>query len=407
LRVIWLILFWNLTTSALFSNANILKKVEVRNKELNLIFSRWLNIKDVKKMVLYNPPRVVIDIKNSRLSNKKVASHLSSKGVKSFRISQYKKDIIRIVIESYKKYNCKNYQPMSSRSFYHISLPKKSDGVTIATVIEGENCEIPIDTKRRDEYQDEKPFMPNIFTSSNTSSLGGRSKRYTIVVDAGHGGHDSGAIGGKHYYEKTVVLQIAKRVAKYLKAKGFIVKMTRNSDRFIKLKNRTKFANRNKADIFVSIHANAVGKRSRKNIVHGVETYFLQTTRSARASRVAAKENSVVLNRNDRLSNNVILNSVLSGPKLVQSHKLAIDIQKRIISNLRRGYKGVNNGGVKPAPFWVLVGAQMPSVLVEVGYITNPKERQRLFTPSYQDRLARGIADGVKSYLINHEKDIY
>ena len=405
MRVIWLILFWSLTTNALFSDANILKKVEVRNKELHLTFSRWLNIKDVRKMVLYNPPRVVIDIKNSRLSDKKVASQLSSNGVKSFRISQYKRNIVRIVIESYEKYNCKNYQPMSSRSFYHISLPKKSNGVTIATVIEGENCEVPINTKRRDEYQDEKPFMPNIFTSSTSS--GSIKKRYTVVVDAGHGGHDSGAVAGKHYYEKTIVLQIAKRVAKYLKAKGFIVKMTRSNDRFIKLKNRTKFANRNKEDIFVSIHANAVGKRSRRNIVHGVETYFLQTTRSARASRVAAKENSVVLNRNDRLSNNVILNSVLSGPKLVQSHKLAIDIQKKVIHNLRRGYKGVNNGGVKPAPFWVLVGAQMPSVLVEVGYITNPRERQRLFTPSYQDRLARGIAEGVKSYLINHEKDIY
>ncbi|MBL0722096.1 MAG: N-acetylmuramoyl-L-alanine amidase [Sulfurovum sp.] len=406
MRFIWLILFLSLTITTLFSDANILKKVEVRNKELHLTFSRWLNIKDVKKMILYSPPRVVIDIKNSRLSDKKVASNLSSKGVKSFRISQYKRDTIRIVIESYKRYDCKNYQPMSSRSFYHITLPKKSHGVTIATVIEGENCIAPstIINSEEGKYQDEKPFMKNIFTSSSSNNT---KKRYIIVVDAGHGGHDSGAVGTKHHYEKTVVLQISKRVTKYLKSKGFIVKMTRNDDRFIKLKNRTKFANRNKADIFVSIHANAVGKKSRRNVVHGVETYFLQTTRSARASRVAAKENSVVLNKNDRLSNNVILNSVLSGPKLVQSHKLAIDIQNRVISNLRKGYKGVNDGGVRPAPFWVLVGAQMPSVLVEVGYITHPKERRRLFIPLYQDRIARGIAEGVQRYLINHEKEIY
>jgi N-acetylmuramoyl-L-alanine amidase len=401
LRLRWLLLIFVLLTSSLFSDANILNKIEVRNKELHLTFSRWLNIHDVKKMVLSNPPRVVIDIKNTKLSNKKVASKLISKGVKSFRISQYKKTTIRIVIESYQKYNCKNYQPMSSRSFYRITLPKKSDGVTIATVIEGESCNTVVEDK--DEFQEANSFMPNIFSSSTSDTR----KVYTIVVDAGHGGHDSGAIGGKKYYEKKVALQISKRVAKYLKAKGFRVKMTRSNDRFIKLKNRTKFANRNKADIFVSIHANAVGKRSRRNIVHGIETYYLQTTRSARASRVAAKENSVVLNKNDRLSNNVILNSVLSGPKLVQSHKLAIDIQKRVIANLKRSYKGVNNGGVKPAPFWVLVGAQMPSVLVEVGYITNPKERLRLFNPSYQDKLARGIAEGVKNYLINHEKDIY
>jgi N-acetylmuramoyl-L-alanine amidase len=403
LRLKWLLLVWILVTTALFSNANILKKVEVRNKELHLTFSRWLNIHDVKKMVLTNPPRVVIDIKNTRLSNKKVASNLMSKGVKSFRISQYKKNTIRIVIESYQKYDCKNYQPMSSRSFYRITLPKKSNGVTIATIIEGESCSTP-NYNKKDEIEEIDTFMPNIFSSNSSRDT---KKIYTIVVDAGHGGHDSGAVGGKHYYEKTVVLQIAKRVAKYLKAKGFRVKMTRKNDRFIKLKNRTKFANRNKADIFVSIHANAVGRKSRRNVVHGIETYYLQTTRSARASRVAAKENSVVLNKNDRLSNNVILNSVLSGPKLVQSHKLAIDIQKRVLLNLKKSYKGVNNGGVKPAPFWVLVGAQMPSVLVEVGYISHPKERRRIFMPSYQDKLARGIAEGVKNYLINHEKDIY
>ena len=407
MKLKWLLLTWILVTTALLSDANILKKVEVRNKELHLTFSRWLNIKDVKKMVLNNPPRVVIDIENSRLSDKKVASSLSSKGVKSFRISQYKKNTIRIVIESYRKYDCKNYQPMSSRSFYRITLPKKSNGVTIATVIDNESCSTPIvdnykNSSDSDEY--EEPFMPNIFSSTTT---GDRKKIYTIVVDAGHGGHDSGAVGGKRYYEKTVVLQIAKRVAKYLKAKGFRVKMTRNNDRFIKLKNRTKFANRNRADIFVSIHANAVGRKSRAKVVHGIETYYLQTTRSARASRVAAQENSVVLNKNDRLSNNVILNSVLSGPKLVQSHKLAIDIQNRILSNLQKSYRGVNNGGVKPAPFWVLVGAQMPSVLVEVGYISHPQERKRLFNPSYQDKLAKGIAEGVKNYLINHEKDIY
>ena len=403
MRLKGLLLVWILVTTALFSTANILKKVEVRNKELHLTFGRWLNIKDVKKMILSNPPRVVIDIKNTRLANKKVASKLISKGVRSFRISQYKKNTIRIVIESYQKYNCKNYQPMSSRSFYRISLPKKSDGVTIATVIDGENCKTPIYENNKDDFEDDDTFMPNIFSSTSRDT----KKIYTIVVDAGHGGHDSGAIGGKRYYEKVVALQISKRVVKYLKSKGFRVKMTRSNDRFIKLKNRTKFANRNKADIFVSIHANAVGRKSRRNIVHGIETYFLQTTRSARASRVAAKENSVVLNKNDRLSNSVILNSVLSGPKLVQSHKLAIDIQKRIMVNLKRSYNGVNNGGVKPAPFWVLVGAQMPSVLVEVGYITHPKERQRLFMPSYQDKLARGIAEGVKNYLINHEKDIY
>jgi N-acetylmuramoyl-L-alanine amidase len=402
---------WIVLSSTLFSGVNTLKKIEVRNKELKLIFTTWINKKNIKKMTLSNPPRVVIDIKNSRLANSKVASKLVSSGVKSFRISQYRRDTIRIVIETYRPYKCKHYQPMSSRSFYHISLPTKGKGTTIATIIGesgdsyGSSNAPPKEVYKDDYYDDDSSddsFVSSLFSGTPKST----KKTYTIVVDAGHGGKDSGAVGGRGYYEKSVVLQIAKRVAKHLKAKGFRVKMTRTNDRYIKLKNRTRFANRNHADIFVSIHANAVSKRSRRNIVHGIETYFLQTTRSARAARVAAKENSVVLDRNDRLSNNVILNSVLSGPKLVQSHKLAIDIQRMVMSNLKRSYRGVNDGGVKPAPFWVLVGAQMPSVLVEVGYITNPKERARIFMPSYQDRLSRGIAEGVQNYLINREKDI-
>ena len=403
------LLLWIVLTSTLFSGVNTLKKIEVRNKELRLIFTTWINKKNIKKMTLSNPPRVVIDIKNSRLANRKVASKLVSSGVKSFRISQYRTDTIRIVIETYKPYQCKHYQPMSSRSFYHISLPSRGKGTTIATIIGGSGDSVSSSSAPQEAYSDDysdnssdDSFVSSLFSNSSKST----KKTYTIVVDAGHGGKDSGAVGSRGYYEKSVVLQIAKRVAKHLKAKGFKVRMTRTNDRYIKLKNRTRFANRNHADIFVSIHANAVSKRSRRNIVHGIETYFLQTTRSARAARVAAKENSVVLDRNDRLSNNVILNSVLSGPKLVQSHKLAIDIQRMVMSNLKRSYRGVNDGGVKPAPFWVLVGAQMPSVLVEVGYITHPKEKARIFMPSYQDRLARGIAEGVRNYLINREKDI-
>lgn len=226
------------------------------------------------------------------------------------------------------------------------------------------------------------------------------------MVDAGHGGHDSGAVGAKRYYEKTVVLQIAKRVEKHLKKKRFKVKMTRSSDHFVKLKNRTRFANRHKADIFVSIHANAIGDKKRFGKVYGVETYFLQTTRSARSKRIAALENSVVLDKSDFVSKNVILEAVLSGPKIELSHKLAIDIQTRMLRDVRRKYKGVKDGGVRPAPFWVLVGAQMPSVLVEVGYITNPIERRRIFNPDYQNRIAKGIVEGISNYLIIREKEL-
>ena len=395
---------------------NTLKRMEIKNNELNLIFDSWLDRADVHRMTLANPSRQVIDIDNARLSSRKIASGLKADGVRMFRVSQYRKNSVRIVIETYSNYHCMAYQPMASRTVYKIPLPHnrgyqhKRD--TDRYVYENKKAKpakrvskTPAKREKKKIVLAEEP-QESVFSSFINLGSSGPKGKYTVVVDAGHGGHDSGAIGAGRYYEKRLVLQIAKRVEKQLKRKGFRVKMTRSSDRFVKLRNRTHFANQQKADIFVSIHANAIANRRRFGKVYGVETYFLQTTRSAKAKRIAAKENSVVLDKNDYLSNNVILNAVLSGPKIELSHKLAIDIQNKILRRLRQKYKGVKNGGVKAAPFWVLVGAQMPSILVEVGYITNPIERRRLFSADYQDRIAKGIADGVSNYLMLREKEI-
>ncbi|MEA3419165.1 MAG: N-acetylmuramoyl-L-alanine amidase [Campylobacterota bacterium] len=406
-------------TTTLFAGTNTLKRVEVKKNELRLVFSSWLNTKDVRRIALKNPPRQVIDIKNARLGSRSIASGLSAKGVNSFRVSQYQKNVVRIVIETDESYVCNHYQPMMSRSFYHIPLPQKN--VYMASEAESEAMAYakkearkiekqPQERRktqrviqREEKIQEEVSYIPSFLASGSR----GPKKSYTIVVDAGHGGHDSGAVGARRYQEKVVVLQIAKRVEKHLKKKRFKVKMTRSSDKFIKLKNRTKFANKHQADIFVSIHANAIADKRRFNKVSGIETYFLQTTRSARSKRIAAIENSVVLDKNDFLSKDVILNAVLSGPKIQLSHKLAIDVQSKMLRNVRKKYKNVKDAGVRPAPFWVLVGAQMPSILVEVGYITNSAERARLFTPAYQDRIAKGIAEGISNYLAIREKEIY
>ena len=382
-------------------------------------------------MTLNDPPRQVIDVKNTQLGNQNIVSGLSARGVTSFRIAQYKKDVVRIVIETGDSYKCRGYQPMASRTVYRIPLPKaggyassvkperqpkkKTKPVKVTKKVSVRQVKKtpakrvkkrPAVVKKQVEEQVVPEEKASIFSSLFSSGSRGPRKSYIIVVDAGHGGHDSGAIGAKRYYEKTVVLQIAKRVEKHLKKKRFKVKMTRSSDHFVKLKNRTRFANKHKADIFVSIHANAIANKKRFGEVYGVETYFLQTTRSARSKRIAALENSVVLDKSDFLSKNVILEAVLSGPKIELSHKLAIDIQTRILRDVRRKYKGVKDGGVRPAPFWVLVGAQMPSVLVEVGYITNPIERRRIFNADYQNRIAKGIVDGISNYLIIREKEM-
>jgi len=220
----------------------------------------------------------------------------------------------------------------------------------------------------------------------------------TIVIDAGHGGKDSGAVGPRRRYEKVVVLSIAKRLYYNLKQKGFNVYLTRNKDKFVSLKYRTKFANKRKADLFISIHANATVKRRRAK-AKGIETYFLSPARSARAKRVAALENKADMNSMGYSSKNILL-TLLNRNKIISSQKVAIDVQSHILYNLRKYYGNkIVDAGVREGPFWVLVGASMPSVLVEVGYITHPEESKRIYTHKYQQRVADGIANGIVAYF--------
>ncbi len=238
------------------------------------------------------------------------------------------------------------------------------------------------------------------------SGCGGPDRSHRLVViDAGHGGHDCGAqCGGKQ--EKDLVLQIVHKLYKAFKNEGYRVYMTRGNDRFLTLGQRTKIADKKDADVFISIHANAIANKSRFEEVEGIETYFLQKTRDARSQRIAERENAAVLKGADTLSKNVIIDSVLNGPKIVESNKLAIDVQRNIMKRVKAKYSDAKGGGFRPAPFYVLVGASRPSILVEVGYITNTKERNRLFNPDYQERIAEGIVEGVNRYLDNREREL-
>ena len=226
-----------------------------------------------------------------------------------------------------------------------------------------------------------------------------------VVIDAGHGGHDSGArCDGKQ--EKDLVLKITKKLHEEFKDEGYKVYLTRNRDRFLTLGQRTRLADKKDAAVFISIHANAISDTSRFDVVEGVETYYLQKTRDEKSQRIAARENASVLKGTDKLSQDVIIDAVLNGPKIIESQKLAIDVQQHMIKNLNGDYDDVKDGGVRPAPFYVLVGASRPSILVEVGYITNPKERERLFTSNYQEEIVEGIVEGVNRYLDNRKKEI-
>ena len=215
-----------------------------------------------------------------------------------------------------------------------------------------------------------------------------------IVIDPGHGGKDPGGIGYHHIKEKNIVLPIGLYLKKELQKRGYKVYLTRSRDVFITLRNRTKFANRKKADLFVSIHCNIAPSHPE---VYGINTYFLSPARSERAKRVAKLENSVIGNLRST-TQNIVLN-FLNRDRIISSDKLAIDIQKSLIYNFRKHYKHINDGGVHPAPFWVLVGTNMPSILIETGFISNKMEALRLINKSYQKRYAKFIAEGIDNYF--------
>lgn len=224
-----------------------------------------------------------------------------------------------------------------------------------------------------------------------------------IVIDAGHGGKDPGAVGPKKRYEKHVTLAVAKYLRNELKSKGFKVYMTRDRDKFISLRYRTKVANKKNADVFISLHTNSTIKKNAHKS-RGIETYFLSPARSERAKRVAAKENKAEMNSMSYNSQNILL-TLLNNSKIISSQKMAIDVQKNMLHQLRKTYgkRTIIDGGVREAPFWVLVGAQMPSVLIELGYISHPKESVRLYNKKYQKLLAKGIANGIISYFKHNQ----
>lgn len=226
-----------------------------------------------------------------------------------------------------------------------------------------------------------------------------RAREKVIVLDPGHGGKDGGAVGHKRYLEKNVVLQISNRLARMLRNEGYKVHMTRSKDIFIELRKRTQYANQKNADLFISIHANSVPKRNAKK-AYGIETYFLSPARSERAKRAAAKENSYDSRDMDKFGQQYL--SIMSREKIYASHKLAIDLQRSALAGLRQHYSKVKDGGARSGPFWVLVGAKMPAVLVEVGFISHPMEAGRLVDKKYQQYFAEGLADGIERYFANN-----
>ncbi len=256
--------------------------------------------------------------------------------------------------------------------------------------------EIP---KKEAENESKNPIF--IAEKNDTFIKTKRKKHKKIVLDAGHGGKDCGAMSANLVCEKDIVLEVVKFLHKELKKRGYSVLLTRDKDIYIDLVARTELANKKSADLFISVHANSIPKRSTSN-AHGIETYFLSTARSERARKVAEQENKDDVNLMDYFSKSLFLNS-LNTQRLIVSNKLAIDVQYGMLQSIRKNYPDVVDGGVREGPFWVLAGALMPSILIEIGYNSHAIESKRIQSKPYQKILAKGIADGIDSFFSKND----
>ncbi len=364
-----------ITKKASQSKTSKIRNISVKNNKIEILLNKNPNDNDIKIFDLNkkNLYRKIIDIKTNIPFK---APKIKLKNIKKAKIAQNKKDLVRMVIENDKPIQI-SYEIENENIIFHISSLKK-----ISSKLQTKK------TKRK-KNRSLTPFIPSYL------------KNKIIVIDPGHGGKDSGAVGYQNRQEKVAILEIGKKLKKELQKRGFKVYLTRETDTFIGLRERTKFANKKMADIFISIHANAAPNKKSYLTMKGIETYFLSPAKSERAKNAAALENKSDMKEMDFFSKEIFLN-FYNREKIISSNKLAIDVQAGILKNLRKKYKRIVDGGVREGPFWVLVGAQMPAILIETGYITNPTDAKRLFNPFFQKVLAKGIADGIESYFLKN-----
>lgn len=350
-----------------------------------LNFNRPLVKDEMRQFVLDNDAyRNVVDFK---AGNYATISKIEGSGASEIRIAQYNPKIARVVFTDSKKFD--------------ISI--KSDGKTVTITSSNltkttnqtpKVAEIKKPTKKENIKSKEpiKSIKKESIKKATTSY-----KPRLIVIDPGHGGKDPGTMGAG-LKEKDIVLNIAKDLGAELTKRGYKITYTRTTDKFINLKNRTAFANKQNADLFISIHVNA--GPNKKSKLSGVETFFLSPARSERSKNAAALENKGDIEDMNYFSQQTYLN-FLNREKIIASNKLAIDIQKHILNRVQNRYN-MKDSGVREAPFWVLVGATMPAILIEVGYITSKNDSKHLGKRAYQKDVANGIANGIDAYFLKN-----
>nr|WP_314379644.1 N-acetylmuramoyl-L-alanine amidase [uncultured Campylobacter sp.] len=364
--------------------------------EIVFEFNRDLKRGDYKDFTIASSDnfRFVIDFSARQKSQK---TRLKDSFVSDVRVSQYNDRTVRIVLSDPKEFNA-NVEISGN-----MMILSTAEGLKAAKSARTEKNKDQKSGRKREREQDSEPQISTIDESQGAKSVSvaaGKIYKSTkgklIVIDPGHGGSDSGAVGNG-LKEKNVVLATSKKLGTLLTKRGYKVLYTRSTDVFINLRSRTAFAAKKNADMFISIHANAAPNASSALKMSGVETFFLSPARSERSKNAAALENRGDLEDMNTFSKQTFLN-FLNREKIISSNKLAIDIQSYMLSSVKKSFSS-RDGGVREAPFWVLVGATMPAVLVEMGYITHPDEGKNLGKSAYQDRIAQGIANGVDAYF--------
>ncbi len=329
---------------------------------------------------LSNPERLFFDIKGSRLQRGIQLNYNIGDGLlKMIRLGQFNSNTVRIVFDMERSdYDYKAFMLEDPMRLVVDFTTKSGGGGTV---------------QEKPKEQDKEPPA-----GARTEA---RLIKKKIVIDAGHGGHDPGAVGPSGLYEKDVVLDIALKTKEHLAKRHpqYEVHLTRERDVFIPLDKRAQIANSLNADLFVSVHANA----STNRLARGIETYLLNWTDDEEALRVAARENAISIKQMREMKNEVgiILTSLERESKRDESVKAAGYVQNALAASITTDYPEVPNLGVKQALFYVLVGAKMPSILAEVAFISNKEEEKLLSSEDFRNRLAYSLAEGINGYFMN------
>lgn|SRR5574341_1047412 len=339
------------------------------------------------------PRRLAFDFRPATLAGKALTRPVAGAQIERVRAAQNAADTVRVVLDLPGRDGAQVFAlDDPPRLVVDVGSPTPA-----APRIAREEPKPPEEPAAKDE-------PPAAGASRAPDEDGGARVVRRIVVDAGHGGRDPGAIGRRGLREKDVTLDIAKRVAGELERQGFEVVLTRSDDRFLRLEDRTALANTSGADLFVSIHANANPRRSRS----GVETYVLNVSDDRYAARLAARENGGDVDGEDGDAGGGLRRRILADINAVTSAgpsmRLASLVQHEVCRSVRGSFGDVRDLGVKSALFYVLLGARMPAVLVETGFISNAAEEKRLGSPAYRAEVAKAVSRAVRSFAKSDDR---